>query len=75
MPAERFDFVNAQGEKLAALLDRPDGPIRAVALFAHDFAHEFATGGIEPGSRLIQKQDVGLIDHCLGEANPLHHAL
>ena len=37
MPAERFDFVNAQGEKLAALLDRPDGPIRAVALFAHCF--------------------------------------
>jgi uncharacterized OsmC-like protein/alpha/beta superfamily hydrolase len=37
MPAERFDFVNAQGEKLAALLDRPDGPMRAVALFAHCF--------------------------------------
>src|SRR5215475_13447981 len=37
MPAERFDFVNAQGEKLAALLDRPDGPARAVALFAHCF--------------------------------------
>src|ERR1700741_1597382 len=37
MPAERFDFANAQGEKLAALLDRPDGPIRAVALFAHCF--------------------------------------
>jgi len=37
MPAKRFDFANAQGEKLAALLDRPDGPIRAVALFAHCF--------------------------------------
>src|SRR5262249_36286907 len=37
MPAERFDFVNAQGEKLAALLDRPDGPVRAVSLFAHCF--------------------------------------
>ena len=37
MPAERFDFANAQGEKLAALLDRPDGPIRAVVLFAHCF--------------------------------------
>src|SRR6201982_3378194 len=37
MPAERFDFANAQGEKLAALLDRPDGSIRAVALFAHCF--------------------------------------
>jgi uncharacterized OsmC-like protein/alpha/beta superfamily hydrolase len=37
MPAERFDFANAQGARLAALLDRPDGPIRAVALFAHCF--------------------------------------
>jgi uncharacterized OsmC-like protein/alpha-beta hydrolase superfamily lysophospholipase len=37
MPAERFDFPNTQGQKLAALLDRPDGPTRAVALFAHCF--------------------------------------
>ncbi len=37
MPAERVDFLNGRGEKLAALLDRPDGPIRAVALFAHCF--------------------------------------
>jgi putative redox protein len=37
MPAERIDFSNAQGKKLAALVDRPDGPIRAVALFAHCF--------------------------------------
>ena len=37
MPAERFDFPNAAGHKLAALLDRPDGPVRAVALFAHCF--------------------------------------
>jgi uncharacterized OsmC-like protein/alpha-beta hydrolase superfamily lysophospholipase len=37
MPTERFDFPNTQGQKLAALLDRPDGPVRAVALFAHCF--------------------------------------
>jgi uncharacterized OsmC-like protein/alpha-beta hydrolase superfamily lysophospholipase len=37
MPAEKFDFHNAQGQTLAALLDRPDGPSRAVALFAHCF--------------------------------------
>jgi hypothetical protein len=37
MPAERFDFTNAQGKKLAALLDRPDGPTHSVALFAHCF--------------------------------------
>jgi putative redox protein len=37
MPAERFDFYNAQGQQLAALLDSPGGPTRAVALFAHCF--------------------------------------
>jgi uncharacterized OsmC-like protein/alpha/beta superfamily hydrolase len=37
MPAEKFDFPNTQGHTLAALLDRPDGPVRAVALFAHCF--------------------------------------
>ena len=37
MPAERFDFPNAQGQTLAASLDRPEGPVRAVALFAHCF--------------------------------------
>src|ERR1700731_4068120 len=35
MPAERFDFPNAAGERLAALLDRPAGNPRAFALFAH----------------------------------------
>ena len=37
MPAERFDFPNAQGQNLSALLDRPSGEPRAYALFAHCF--------------------------------------
>ena len=37
MPAERFDFPNAKGEKLAAVLDLPAGTPRAYALFAHCF--------------------------------------
>jgi uncharacterized OsmC-like protein/alpha-beta hydrolase superfamily lysophospholipase len=37
MPAERFDFPNAKGEKLAAVLDLPEGSPRAYALFAHCF--------------------------------------
>src|SRR5262245_10136427 len=37
MPAERFDFRNASGQSLAALLDRPAGEPRAYALFAHCF--------------------------------------
>src|ERR1700755_2211152 len=37
MPSERFEFPNARGEKLAALLDRPAGTPVAFALFAHCF--------------------------------------
>ena len=37
MPAERFDFRNASGQNLAALLDLPAGEPRAYALFAHCF--------------------------------------
>jgi uncharacterized OsmC-like protein/alpha-beta hydrolase superfamily lysophospholipase len=37
MPSERFEFANAEGHRLAALLDRPAGEPRATALFAHCF--------------------------------------
>jgi uncharacterized OsmC-like protein/alpha-beta hydrolase superfamily lysophospholipase len=37
MRTERFEFPNASGERLAALLDRPDGEPLAYALFAHCF--------------------------------------
>jgi putative redox protein len=37
MRSERFEFPNARGERLAALLDRPDGEPAAFALFAHCF--------------------------------------
>jgi putative redox protein len=37
VPAERFDFVNAQGQRLAALLDMPPGEPKTYALFAHCF--------------------------------------
>jgi putative redox protein len=37
MPAERFDFSNADGLRLAGLLDNPPGEARAYALFAHCF--------------------------------------
>jgi uncharacterized OsmC-like protein/alpha-beta hydrolase superfamily lysophospholipase len=37
MPAERFDFSNAEGLRLAGLLDSPPGDPRAYALFAHCF--------------------------------------
>src|SRR5262245_61045526 len=37
MRAERFDFPNARGQTLAALLERPEGEASAYALFAHCF--------------------------------------
>ncbi len=37
MRTERLDFVNAKGEKLAALIDLPLGKPTAFALFAHCF--------------------------------------
>lgn len=37
MPAERFDFPNASGQTLAALLAAPAGEPTAYALFAHCF--------------------------------------
>src|SRR5579864_7181313 len=55
MPAEKFDFRNAQGQQLAALLDRPDGPVRAIALFAHCFTcgkHNRAARRIAEGLKL-----------------------
>jgi putative redox protein len=44
MPAERFDFPNAKGEKLAAILDLPDGTPRATALFARSPAEKRGGG-------------------------------
>lgn len=37
MKIERIEFAGTDGQKLAARLDAPDGPIRAHALFAHCF--------------------------------------
>jgi putative redox protein len=37
MPAERFDFFNGSGQRLAGLLDSQAGEARAYALFAHCF--------------------------------------
>jgi putative redox protein len=37
MPADSFDFLNADGQRLAGLIDLPAGEVRAYALFAHCF--------------------------------------
>ncbi|HEY2527438.1 MAG TPA: bifunctional alpha/beta hydrolase/OsmC family protein [Xanthobacteraceae bacterium] len=68
MPAERFDFYNAQGQQLATLLDSPGGPTRAVALFAHCFAcgkdnkaaHRIAEGLKRHGIAVLRFDFTGL---------------
>ena len=37
MSIEKREFISAGGETLAARFDRPDGPVRGYALFAHCF--------------------------------------
>ena len=37
MPSEKLEFTGHGGDKLAARFDLPDGPVKAVALFAHCF--------------------------------------
>jgi uncharacterized OsmC-like protein/alpha-beta hydrolase superfamily lysophospholipase len=68
MPAERFDFPNAGGERLAALLDMPADEPRAFALFAHCFtcgkdiraAKRIAEGLTERGIAVLRFDFTGL---------------
>src|SRR3954453_16610217 len=68
MPSERFDFPNARGEKLSALLDRPAGTPTAFALFAHCFtcgkdnlaAKRIAEGLTERGIAVLRFDFTGL---------------
>src|SRR5437868_10791662 len=68
MPSERFEFPNARGEKLAALLDKPAGKPIAFALFAHCFtcgkdilaAKRIAEGLTERGIAVLRFDFTGL---------------
>src|SRR6266849_1699384 len=68
MPAERFDFPGASGQRLAALLDRPAGTPTAYALFAHCFtfgkdilaAKRIAEGLIARGIAVLRFDFTGL---------------
>ena len=52
MPAEKFTFRGHSGEDLAARLDMPEGPVEAVALFAHCFT---CTKDIPAARRIAQR--------------------
>ena len=81
MPAKRFDFRNDDGDRLAALLDLPDGrPTAAVALFAHCFtcgkdnktAHRIAQGLKFYGIAVLRFDFTGL---GASEGTCQHHIL
>lgn len=59
MAGEKFIFQNAQGQDLAARLDRPDGPMQALALFAHCFT---CTKDIFAANQIAKR----LNDHAIG---------
>ena len=66
--AERVDFTGAQGQKLAALVELPEGTPRAHALFAHCFtcskdifaASRIAAGLAERGIAVLRFDFTGL---------------
>lgn len=61
MPSDRFDFPSADGHTLAGRLDRPEGPARTYALFAHCFTCTkdiFAAGRI---ARTLTDQGIGVL--------------
>src|SRR5213592_954345 len=68
MKMERTEFSGADGQKLSARLDAPDGPVRAFALFAHCFtcgkdvfaASRIAQGLTEHGIAVLRFDFTGL---------------
>jgi len=68
MRAERLEFPGADGHKLAARLDAPDGAVKAYALFAHCFtcgkdvfaASRIAQGLTEHGIAVLRFDFTGL---------------
>jgi putative redox protein len=68
MPIERFQFPGTDGHQLAAALDLPDAPPRAVALFAHCFtcskdnlaARRIAAGLVARGIAVLRFDFTGL---------------
>ncbi len=74
MSLEKISFTGHDGSALAARLDRPDGPVRAAALFAHCFtcskdiaaARRIAAGLTAHGIAVLRFDFTGL-GHSQGE--------
>ena len=61
MRTEKIEFAGAQGQKLAARLDRPDGTARAFALFAHCFTCDKGSKAAVRISRALADLGVGVL--------------
>ncbi len=59
--AERADFTGAQGDTLAARIDRPRGPARAWALFAHCFSCSKDVFAASRISKRLAENGVGVL--------------
>lgn len=58
---ERVDFTNAEGQTLAGLLERPDGPAQAYALFAHCFTCAKTSGAASRISRALAARGIAVL--------------
>ena len=61
MGRERVEFSNGRGDKLAALLDLPERPARAYALFAHCFTCGKDNAAAARISRGLTAQGIGVL--------------
>jgi putative redox protein len=61
MRSELFEFVGAQGQRLSGQLDRPDGPARGFALFAHCFTCTKKSLAAVRIARALAGQGVGVL--------------
>ncbi len=61
MPRIKATFDNAEGESLAGLLETPDGPINAYALFAHCFTCSKDISAASRITRALAQQGIAVL--------------
>ncbi len=71
MHSEQISFPGSAGVMLAARQDRPEGPIRAAAILAHNFT--CSTDSVRPEGDCSADARTGLL--AIAEKCPLHRTL
>lgn len=61
MPSEHVRFAGSQGHELDARLDRPSGPLRGYALFAHCFSCSKETRAASRISRALAQRGIAVL--------------